>query len=113
MELVGVRKRGWRRVNQAGRRWSQPAAMEQAGGSGEEVAGGADEAELEEGDGGHGEDAAEAAVAEGEAEGLGDGGDEVDVVPRAKARTEPVPRMNMAQMMGEAMTTERPMERAG
>ena len=51
----------------------------ETGDSGEDEAGGGDEAELQEQDGDHGEEIAEAGVAECVAEGLGDGRDVVDV----------------------------------
>ena len=51
----------------------------EASDSGEDVAGGSEEAQLQEGDGGYGDDVSDAVVAEGEAEGLGDGSDVVDV----------------------------------
>ena len=51
----------------------------ETGDSGEDEAGGGDEAELQEEDGGHGEEVGEAVVAEGVAKGLGDGSDVVDV----------------------------------
>ena len=47
-------------------------------GSGEDEAGGADEAKLERGDGGDGKEIAPAGVSEGEAKGLRDGRDDVD-----------------------------------
>ena len=73
----------------------------ETGDPGEDEAGGGDEAELDEQDGGHGEEIAEAGVAECVAEGLGMGAMK-SMWPREKARTELVPAMNMAQMMGEA-----------
>jgi hypothetical protein len=50
----------------------------QAGDSGEEIAGGAEDADLEEKNDDAGDEVAEGAGAEGQAEGLGDGGDVVD-----------------------------------
>ena len=51
----------------------------EAGDSGEDEAGGGDETELQQEDGGHRDEVGEAVVAECVAEGLGDRGDEVDV----------------------------------
>ena len=78
MELVGVRNRGCRRANQAGTSWSQPAVMGRRGDAGEDEAGGAEDPELHEQNGGGGECARGAAVAECHAEGLGDGRGVVD-----------------------------------
>ena len=54
----------------------------ETGDAGEDEAGGGDETELHEQDRGHGEEVGEAGVAECVAQGLGDGGDVVDVSPR-------------------------------